>query len=381
MFPSTSSRIALPFRTASSRLSALATIGLSLGLALGSAQGALAQVGPESVGMQSPESKAIVFAGPPAEFNPLTASRTELEQYGIPPRPDPSDEVPFARWKKLVMSPQTRVSDLVVTATKVFHGTLRNGAIKGTANGTTTATSNNWSAYAITDAKGTFTPNDSYVYGEWNVPAAGVDNCNYAPYMSSQWIGFDGAFVSGDVLQAGTEVDGCPARYSAWYEWFTSGCTVNSASQPCYSYSLNLPVNPGDLMVGEVWYTTAAPHGHAYLYNYTTQSAASVAFNQPTSASANYVGNSAEWVVERPDGGAYNLTNYVADQFNWTLAYNGSSYFYPGSSPASATVYNISMTCPGWSPSSSCPSTEDISTVDLFSTGTLWFYSDGPAYQ
>ena len=378
---------ALKSEHATLRFSALTAICLMAGFAIGASPAMRAQVAPAETSGQSEVSgvpgvsDAIVFAGPPAEFNPLTASRTELEQYGIPPRPDPSDTVPFARWKKLVMSPQTRLTDLKVTATNIFHGPARKAAIKGTANGTTSATTVNWSAYAATSANGTFTANDSYVYAEWNVPAVGVENCNDKPYMSSQWIGFDGAFISGDVLQAGTEVDGCPSTYSAWYEWYTSGCTVNSASQPCFSYNLSLPINPGDLVVAEVWYTTAAPHGHAYMYNYTTQRAASVAFNEPTSSSTHYLGNTVEWVVERPNGGAPNLTNYVADQFNWTFGYDGSAYFYPGSSPASAHIYNISMTCPGWTPSSACPTTRDISTVDLFGDGTLWFYDWAPAYQ
>jgi hypothetical protein len=340
-----------------------------------------AQVIPADTTGQTPGSNVVFFGAPPADFDPFNALPSELEQYGFPPRPDPANAVPFARWKKLVTSPQTRLTNLTAKATNVIHGPVRETKIQSNVANTTAATSVNWSAYAVTDTSGTFKPNGSYVYAEWNVPAVGVENCNYTPYMSSQWIGFDGAFVSGDVLQAGTEVDGCPAHYYAWYEWFTSGCTVNSANQPCYSYSLNLPVNPGDLVVAEVWYTTAAPNGHAYMYNYTTQQSASVGFNQPTSASANYVGNSVEWVVERPNGGAPNLTNYVADQFNWTLAYNGSSYFYPGSSPAGSTTYNISMTCPGWNPSSSCPSTTDISTVDLFGIYTLWFYDWAPAYQ
>jgi hypothetical protein len=366
---------------ATRRFPALTALCLMAGFALSASPAIQAQVAPDATAGQAEVSDAIIFTAPPVEFNALTASRTELEQFGIPPRPDPSDTVPFAHWKKLVMSPQTRLSDLKVTATKIFHGPVKNGQIKSTANSTIAASSNNWSAYAVTSANGTFTANNSYVYAEWNVPAAGVENCSDTPYMSSQWIGFDGAFISGDVLQAGTEVNACPATYSAWYEWYTSGCTVNSATQPCFSYNLSLPINPGDLVVAEVWYTTAAPHGHAYMYNYTTQKAASVAFNEPTSSSTHYLGNTVEWVVERPNGGAPNLTNYVADQFNWTLGYDGSAYFYPGSSPASAKIYNISMTCPGWIPSSACPTTRDISTVDLFADGTLWFYADGPAYQ
>lgn len=363
------------------RIPAPLTSALILALAFCLAPRTKAQGAQEEAVGQSTVQGAIIYGAPAEGFDPLTASDDELAQYGFPPRPEESATIPFARWKKLVTSPQTRVTNLKVEATDIIHGPARNFKVRGVVENTTKATADNWSAYALTTAKGTFKANDSFVYAEWNVPAVGVENCNYAPYMSSQWIGFDGAFVSGDVLQAGTEVDGCGSRYSAWYEWFTSGCTVNSASQPCYSYNFSLAVNPGDLMLGEVWYTTSSPNGHAYLYNYTTQQAASIGFNQPSSPSAAYVGNSVEWVVERPNGGAPNLTNYVADQFNWTFAYDGASYFYPGSSPAGTTTYNISMTCPPWNPSSACTSTTDISTVDLFGIDTLWFYNWYPSYQ
>jgi peptidase A4-like protein len=364
-----------PAHQASTSLVALTLAVLSLP--------AYAQVRPPDTTGQTPGSTAVFYAAPPADFDPLNALPSELDQYGIPPRPNPSDAVPFANWKKLVTSPQTRLTNLTVKATNVFHGPVKNAKMQGLVGNTTATTSNNWSAYAVTDTKGTFSGNGSFVYANWTIPAAGVDNCNYTPYMSSQWVGFDGAFFSDDVLQAGTEVDGCPGHYYAWYEWYTADCTVNSASQPCYSFSLNLPINPGDLMAGEVWYTTTAPHGHAYLYNYTTQQSASVAFNQPSTSysGAVYQGNTVEWVVERPNGGAPNLTNYVGDGFNVAYAYNGGSYFYPGSSPAGSTTYNISMTCPAWIPSSSCPSTTDISVVDLYGIDTLWFYTRGPAYQ
>jgi len=364
-----------------SRFPELPTIGLILALAFGLLPRARAQGMTEETTGQSLAQGAVVYNAPTEGFDPLTASHDELAQYGFPPRPDESAAVPFAHWKRLVTSPQTRLTNLTVKATSIIHGTVRNWQEHGIVGNATATTADNWSAYAVTAANSTFKANDSFVYSEWNVPAVGVENCSDGPYMSSQWIGFDGAFVSGDVLQAGTEVNGCPSTYSAWYEWFTSGCTVNSASQPCYSYEFSLAVNPGDLMLGEVWYTTTTPNGHAYLYNYTTQQSASIGFNQPSSPSANYVGNSVEWVVERPNGGAPNLTNYVADQFNWTYAYDGTSYFYPGSSPAGTTTYNISMTCPPWTPSSSCTSTTDISTVDLFGIDTLWFYDWSPAYQ
>ena len=78
-------------------------------------------------------------------------------------------------------------------------------------------------------------------------------------------------------------------------------------------------VQPGDLMGAEVWYTTAAPYGNAYLVNYTLQQAATYAFNPPSGTT--YVGNSAEWIVERPgvNGGLANLTNYVATRSILTM--------------------------------------------------------------
>jgi hypothetical protein len=341
-----------------------------------------AQIVPEDTTGRAPDSHAIFYAGPPADFSPLTAAPSELEQYGIPPRPDPADAVPFAQWKKLVTSPQTRLANLTVRATNVFHGTVKNPKVQGTVGNTTAINSSNWSGYAVTDANGTFAANHSYVYSYWTVPAVGVENCNDAPYLSAEWVGIDG-FSSLDVLQAGIEVDGCPSNYYAWYEWYTFDCTVNSAGQPCLSYSVDLPINPGDLMYGDVWYTTAAPQGHAYLYNYTTQQSVSVAFNQPSTSDsgAEYQGNGVEWIVERPNGGTPNLTNYVAEGFNGALAYNGISYFDPASSPSGSTTYKITMTCPAWVPSSSCTSTTAISEVDLYGTYTMWLNTAGPASQ
>jgi hypothetical protein len=62
-----------------------------------------------------------------------------------------------------------------VKATNIIHGNLKKGKVQGIVDGTTSASSDNWSAYAVTDASGTFEANDSYVYSEWTVPAVGVE--------------------------------------------------------------------------------------------------------------------------------------------------------------------------------------------------------------
>ena len=177
------------------------------------------------------------------------------------------------------------------------------------------------------------------------------------------------------MLQAGTEADAyCSGGvtttfYSAWFEWF-----------PFNETRVSLPATGGDLMGCEVWYTTTAPYGHAFIVNYTNQHSVSIAFYPPQGTV--YQGNSVEWVEERPgvSGGLANLTNYVADPFNVDYAYAGGRTFLAGVSPGGTTVYSIAMTCPPWAPSSNCKSTTTISTPYLYGSDTLWFYNSAPSF-
>jgi len=363
----------------------LRVVGFSVAIALcGSSSLALANgtPPPESVATDQTNAQEVVISPPPpADFNPLSASDADLDQYGYPPRPDAQSEPDqYAHWKKLVSVPRTASTKLQQTTINngpaihvVEGGTLQDGA--------TSVKSYNWSGYAVTaksGKNGAFTKNKSAIYAEWVVPVAqqafGV--CNGGYDYSSQWIGFDG-FNSSDVLQAGTEVDAyCSGGstntfYSAWYEWYPYDETRVTSPD----------VQPGDLMGAEVWYTTAAPYGNAYLVNYTLQQAATYAFNPP--AGTTYVGNSAEWIVERPgvNGGLANLTNYVADPFNFDYATYAKSTVYP--SKGGSKRYAVSMICDdtSWSPGSACSSTTVISVPYLYGLGTLWFYDEGPAFS
>jgi hypothetical protein len=140
-------------------------------------------------------------------------------------------------------------------------------------------------------------------------------------------------------------------------------------------------IDPGDLVGVEVWYTTAYPHGHAYIANYTLNVAGTYSFSPPSTTT--YLGDSVEWVLERPgiSGGLSDLMNYVGDAFNDDYAYNGRRYYYPSSTNAGTTTYRISMTCPPWNPSSSCTSTTIISTPHRYGRDALWFYDSKPALQ
>lgn len=328
---------------------------------------------------QSIAQAVMGYPSPPPKFQPFSASDTELENYGFPPRPNAA-RVPtaYAGWKRLVSVP--RVGNPKLQQTTIYNGAIQNFSIRQTLrNGTVAINSSNWSGYADVAPSGTFTANDSYVIAEWVVPRAqqafGV--CNGGWNYSSQWAGFDGV-TSNDVLQAGTEADACCGDcvgstqaefYSSWIEW-----------TPAAAVRVSVPaVRPGDLISLEVWFTTTPPFGHAALANYTLQQGQVYAFN-PLAGTA-FAGDSAEWIVERPfiEGlGLSDLTNYAAAQFNNDYAFNSSSYFVPGTSPG-GTSYAISMVCPPWIPSASCPTTTVLSTPYLYSPWALWFYDSPPA--
>jgi len=99
------------------------------------------------------------------------------------------------------------------------------------------------------------------------------------------------------------------------------------------------PIAPGDELFVEVWHTSQT-QGYAYLVNYNNNQSTEIGFTAP--AGTYLVGNSAEWVVERPTvGGSYaNLTNYISDPFWNAYAYTESSVQY---NPSSGSAYGITM--------------------------------------
>jgi hypothetical protein len=327
----------------------------------------------------------VFYQGPPSGLDLVNASDADLDSYGFPPRPDPSETVAYNAWLRLVSTPQTRLENPTVEVTSIINGPAQNWSLKGTNIGNSTAVeSTNWSGVAI-GTKDTFSANKSAVYTQFVMPAMGVDNCAYKPYYMSWWVGFDGA-SNGDVLQAGTISTNCSTTYSVWYEWFESGCTSTSAMLPCNQTNLSLPVTAGDYLGIEVWYTTTSPNGHAYVLNFTTGKSVSVGFDQPK-GTAKYVGSSVEWIAERPalvtSSGTTltNLANYVGQPSDVDYAYDGVHTYYPSSSPAGTTIYDITMICPPWDPSTACKSTTGLSKPYVPGAWSMWTFDEGPAYQ
>jgi hypothetical protein len=250
---------------------------------------------------------------------------------------------------------------------------VKTGAALGNA---IASTSENWSGYAITQKPGTFySVNDTYVWGEWTVPSVSPPpgfSCSSANFDAAEWVGFDG-YGSSDVMQAGTETN-CGNSDYAWYEWF-----------PYLQTKISAPtVSAGNFIEVEVWYTTSSPHGNYWLWNETTGVATALGFSAPSGTTLS--GNSIEWVVERPTlNGVYtDLVNYGSMTFEGN---HGEVPGVDGYDPnedytgTDAGTYQLNMTCPIWTPSSSCTTTTVISTssIPIPNETNIAFQTAGPA--
>lgn len=331
-----------------------------------------ANVPDPGVALSSPPAGYKALPPPPAGFSALHATAEERARYGVPPAPDPvSAPDAFARWQKAVAIPLSNLRPNALTpvlkTTHKFHGPARNmGSARSLSNSIISATSNNWSGTAIYNSQNPFTT--EAIGGIFVVPTAhqALGACTGGWVYSSQWPGLDG-FNSSDVLQAGIEVDAycngstTSSFYSAWIEWY-----------PYNEVRVSSPViHPGDMVYIQVW-NVSSTVGGAYFYNYSTGVSASYTLSAPQGTT--FVGNSAEWVVERPgvSGGLATLTNYVDVTLPFGVAWNYSAatptYYYPGLNPAAGNLYALSMLD---------SSNKVISTPMIANAQLLWFQNSG----
>jgi hypothetical protein len=346
---------------------------------LGTGLSAMAQIAPPLV-PTNPGAVVKVMLAPPKEFNALTAQPQELERYGLPPKPDQiRDAKSFELWQKAVTN-KTFVQP-AVEQTRIYHRpakvTNKPAQLSDNTQPLPTeaiptppshpvAYSYNWSgvvAYAPTNPF-----QISAVYGYFIVPAVehafGVRNGAWD--YCGEWVGIDG-FGSGDVMQAGIEADAFASAstsssfYSFWLEWF-----------PYPEIQIgNFPLGPGDTVFAEVW-NTSPTNAYCYLVNFSTNQAA--AFNFTAPPGTRLVGNSAEWVVERPEvGGLFaTLSNYVGEAWVSCVALgrNRTVGYYPGLVPAGTILYDLTMLDNQGHP---------ISVPSLTGTASIWFWDEGSA--
>ena len=155
------------------------------------------------------------------------------------------------------------------------------------------ATSTNWSGYAVTGANGSV----SDVKASWVVPPITAGSCTSTStnQYASIWVGIDG-YSSSTVEQIGTDSD-CvngKAVYYVWYEMY-----------PHWSYTVNsVPIKDGDLISAEV---SANAKGTFTLTLTNPRTGTFTISAKMPSADR----SSAEWILEAPwSGGVLPLANF-----------------------------------------------------------------------
>lgn len=251
------------------------------------------------------------FEPPPRGFDPLAATDADLVKYGFPRRPT-EDPHAMQRYEAVLRRMRSKFHYIVPTFRR--RDEIRHRPLEQVAG---TEGSSNWSGAVQHTAQGEAF---RWVQGDWTVPNV------YPPtqgewYYCANWIGIDGD-GSGDVCQAGVECDVFQSGSSvarnvyAWWEWFPE------VEIPI----TNLPVDAGDEITCVICTTGAgATTASVFVANRSSGAATSFAIQPPKGTQL--VGNSAEWVVERPeiDGALSNLADYGSVFFFNANSYDGSA--------------------------------------------------------
>jgi hypothetical protein len=255
------------------------------------------------------------FPKPPDGFRPIAASDEDLAKYGLPPRPNAAgrNRISYAAWSRAMAAAKAAVTPQVMATGRQHIRALKANAAQTTHRAGTMLTKN-WAGQAILSNPGSF-GGGSYaeVLGQWQLPVVqqAIGTCGGTD-VSSMWVGIDGANTSKDVLQAGTEADvSCSGgvyqpSYYAWFEWY-----------PNYEYEItNFPVAPGE-SVFVVVQATSATTANATFVDLQSNQYTVVGFSAP--AGTMLVGDSAEWIVERP-----NVNNVIGQLADYGLAWMSS---------------------------------------------------------
>lgn len=320
------------------------------------------------------------FEQPPADFDARRATDRELEAWGYPARPGPTENATaWDRWNAQVNPSLRRVIPYLARRVGVYHrpadgikfsqSPSRYNAIA--------ATSSNWSGYALVPNSGA--QPYSAIQGGWIVPTVKQppQTCSGGWDYSSQWVGIGGV-SDAFLLQAGSDADvycdagGNTPEYYPWIEWLPAAETVlyaNSSRTP-------LPFAAGDYLVVTVtafqWSGGVSNNGTLSFTDATQGWTISLTFTAASLGGSEVTGQSAEWIVERPEvnGSLATLPDYFAVPWLFAKARDlGLVFHFPGA-PDNATAYSITMLD---------NSDAEVSFVDLTGPNALWFFPEGSA--
>ncbi len=187
--------------------------------------------------------------------------------------------------------------------------------------------STNWSGYAATGARDTFTA----VSGSWVEPTG---KCTSTTSLAAFWVGIDGISSSDPTVEQDGTIIECisgSAMYADWWEMY-----------PTNSVQIVHTVSPGDRISGKVTYA-----GGKYKLSVTDSSHSADSFSVSKACGTTACERmSAEWIAEAPccvsSGNVYPLVNFGTWKSTSSKnTYKGKSGTVTGS--GAATVDEITM--------------------------------------
>jgi Peptidase A4 family len=251
---------------------------------------------------------------PPEGFDARRATPLELILYGLPQRPDPAVMPALAaRWNEAFSRPLTYITPTFQPMEEVLPdvGQLDGPQLDANANNSI------WSGSVVTT-----TTADKFksITGQWNVPDVAPAAAGAGSWYSVAWIGIDG-FGGNDVCQIGTvqavtvAANGNVTKSCyAWFEWFPQS----------WQAITNFPVSMGDTLTGLLCIQSPTEAGFNLL-NVTTGAHTGFTFDAP--AGTTLVGNTAEWILERPgiNGSTAQLPDFGEVYFDSAIASNSTN--------------------------------------------------------
>jgi hypothetical protein len=295
----------------------------------------------------------FTYATPPANFNVLAATDEELATYGFPPRPNATtDPAHYRAWERAMQAAKHQwhgeLKPLPSSRPKPsadIDGANQIGIPVATV---TTPTTLNWSGVALTNKLAKWSPTASFsdIWSEISVSTAEPafsSTCNQ--YHEYSWMGLDG-FVPLYAIQPGNNKSALVGGLAAYSICGPSDTTYLAMFgwEPA-NIQAAFTIHPGDVMYAEV---QSPPGGvnASYLFLEDLTTLTYNAYSVPVPYGVKFVGNSAQWIVERPccrnSGYPYPLANTISIFFDGSTALTGNGHvFYPGSQAVSTQVITM----------------------------------------
>lgn len=274
------------------------------------------------------------YADPPDGFDALTAEPRLLRIYGFPPRPDPQSQPELrAGWNRAVSRIRLRARPRFRVEPERFHGRRPHPAIEGP------DISTNWAGSVVQPPAGRAW---QWVQGEWTVPDCASPGGQDGQFYSAAWVGIDGGLGragSTDLVQAGTESDsltGETTSFYLWWEWVPlPQVTI-----------LDFPVSGGDLITSLICVESDGSGVFAGFFLLNETNGVFTAFSVRKPEEAQFVGDTAEWIVEAPtlssifgNGTVLPLTDFGAVYFDEAYAGTADNDIVSCGDPASTQMF------------------------------------------